>query len=40
MRKAGGGGFAAVLGQQPEQDMPAVLGLRGGILNRMGFAAG
>jgi hypothetical protein len=40
VREAGGGSFAAVPGQQPEQDMPAVLGLYDGVLNRMSFAAG
>ena len=40
MGRAGGGGFAAVLDQEPVQDMLAVLGLDDRILDRVGVAAG
>jgi hypothetical protein len=38
--RAGGGGFAAALGQEPVQDMLAVLGLGDGILHPSGGTAG
>ena len=41
MGGAGGGGFAAVLGQEPVQDVFAILGLDDGVLfDRVGIAAG